>query len=116
MRKLRGPLPFHPSTSFTWSHEIPLLAHQQELLDKLLALDLEVHKHNSEPYQGHERAALLHKYPGHLWNDIPSLQVWVIKPYFVREAIRNMRTEGRDFEYVLWIDAGSMCEKHGYRQ
>jgi|SRR6188768_2814678 len=27
-----------------------------------------------------------------------------------------MRAEGRTFDYVLWIDAGSMREKHGYAQ
>jgi len=51
LRKLRGPLPFHLNTTFTWAHEIPPLARQQDLWDKQLALDPEARKHNSELYQ-----------------------------------------------------------------
>jgi hypothetical protein len=41
-------------------------------------------------------------------------QVWAAKPYFVREAIRNLRAAGREYDYVLWMDAGSMREPHAY--
>ncbi|KAH7107949.1 hypothetical protein BKA62DRAFT_680509 [Auriculariales sp. MPI-PUGE-AT-0066] len=93
VHKIRGPnLPLHVNTTFAWAHEIPPLQHLQREFAAQVALDPEAYKHNAELYQ-----------------------VWAAKPYFVREAMRNLRATGRrEYDYVLWIDAGSMRETHPF--
>ncbi|EJD44263.1 hypothetical protein AURDEDRAFT_65405 [Auricularia subglabra TFB-10046 SS5] len=99
VRKMRGQLPMHINTTFALQSDVPVLADLRATFEENVKIDFEACKHNPALYM-----------------------VWAAKPYFVREAMHNVRASGRgvggegdgSYRYVFWVDAGSMREKHSF--
>ncbi|TEB38038.1 hypothetical protein FA13DRAFT_718722 [Coprinellus micaceus] len=42
--------------------------------------------------------------------------VWNAKPFFTDAAVKELRREGREYDYVFWVDAGTFNQGHTYAQ
>jgi hypothetical protein len=42
--------------------------------------------------------------------------VWNAKPFFVDAAVKEMRREGKVYDYVFWVDAGTFRQTHTYQK
>jgi hypothetical protein len=93
VRKLRGSFPITVNTSFSSPFDIPPLHGLEEQYAKMHEWDREKHRHSPELYA-----------------------VWNGKPYFLDEAVKNAKREGKEYDYAFWNDAGSFRSDHYYRK
>ncbi|KAJ6620760.1 hypothetical protein B0H10DRAFT_1049848 [Mycena sp. CBHHK59/15] len=91
IRKCRGRLPITINTTFSTPFDIPPLVNSKEQYGKMHAQDRERKIHSAELYA-----------------------VWNGKPYFLDEAVKALSSQGKDYEYAFWNDAGSFRSNHNY--
>jgi len=84
IRELRGDLPMTLNTSFSSPFDIPPLRGLRDRYEVMHELDPEKYIHSPELYA-----------------------VWTCKTYFLEEGLRNSKTNGFDFTWAFWNDAGS---------
>jgi hypothetical protein len=92
IRQIRGDLPITINATFSSPFDIPPLRGLEEKYAQMHEWDREKHRHSPELYA-----------------------VWNGKPYFLDEAVKNARQEGKEYDYAFWNDAGSFRSDHRYR-
>ena len=89
----RGPHPIHINTSFTSPFDIPPLQGLENNYTHLHSLDREAFRHNPELYA-----------------------VWNAKPWLLDKAVRQLMSEGNEYDFAFWSDAGSLRSEHHYSE
>ncbi|KZV95185.1 hypothetical protein EXIGLDRAFT_766451 [Exidia glandulosa HHB12029] len=100
IQDMREDLPIYINTTYSSISDLPPLSPLQDSFNAQHYIDPEAAKRSAELYM-----------------------IWAAKPYFVREAIQNVKLagygvdyqeNGGNYDYVFWIDAGSMREPHAF--
>lgn len=91
IRKLRGDLPMTLNTTFATPFDIPPLRGMEGRYVDMNKIDPENAYHSPELYA-----------------------VWSSKTYFLREALLNVQSTGKNVEYAFWNDAGSFRDQQDF--
>lgn len=115
IRGIRGDLPIFLNTSFHSIDHVPIIAPLLDQFDAQMAKDDDAWKHVPDLYKVRSTRG---SSPPVSRSDA---QIWTAKPWFVHETITNVQRDGRGvsgqavpYEYVFWIDAGSMRQTHAF--